>query len=75
MLKEEQIRKAIAGANQRVDWMTLDKNITFDDLGIDSLDQFDIIIAVQEASGREIPDEDISDLNSIATIEAYYAGK
>lgn len=75
MLTEEQIRKIIAEVNTNFDWMTQDKNVSFEKLGLDSLDRFDILAGVQEAADIELPDEDVEQLQSIAAIEAYFADK
>lgn len=75
MLNEQQIRKIIAEINTSLDWMTQDKNVTFEKLGLDSLDRFDILVGVQEAADIELPDDDVEKLQSIAAIEAYFANK
>ena len=75
MLTEAQIRKIIAESNSTVDWPSQDKETTFQSLGLDSLDYYDIIVGMQEASGFEVPDSDVAKLQSIAAIEAYFADK
>lgn len=75
MLNEKQIRKIIAEATANSDWMFQDKTITFEALGLDSLDRFAILAEVQEAVEIEFPDEDVEQLQSIAAIEAYLADK
>lgn len=75
MLNEQQIRKIIADINTSHDWMTQDKNVTFEKLGLDSLDRFDILVGIQEAADIELPDDDVEKLQSIAAIEAYFVNK
>ncbi|WP_313500551.1 acyl carrier protein [Stutzerimonas nitrititolerans] len=75
MLNEQQIRDIIAGVNTNLDWATQDKNVTFAELGLDSLDRFDVLLGIQEATGVEVPDDDVESLSSIAAIEAYFADK
>lgn len=75
MLNEMDIRRVIAGINSRVDWMTIDKNASFDSIGLDSLDRYEIIVGMQEAGGAEVPDDDVARLESIASIEEYFAGQ
>lgn len=75
MLTEQQIRKIINERNSKVDWDTVDGTSTFEELGIDSLDRFDIILGMQEASGFEVPDDDVEELQSIAAIQAYFSDK
>ncbi|WP_313290427.1 acyl carrier protein [Stutzerimonas nitrititolerans] len=75
MLNEQQIRDIIADVNTNLDWATQDKNVTFAELGLDSLDRFDVLLGIQEATGVEVPDDDVESLSSIAAIEAYFADK
>jgi len=75
MLTEQQIRDIIAKINNKIDWSTQDKNTDFDALGLDSLDRFDVLVGLQEATDVEVPDDDVDKLLSIAAIEAYFADK
>lgn len=75
MLSENKIRDIIAECDTKIDWATQDKTTLFDDLGMDSLDRFDVVVGLQEASGFEVPDDDVEKLNSIAAIETYFADK
>lgn len=75
MLSEMQIRKIFADTNPKIDWSTQDKDVSFQALGLDSLDRFDLLVAVQEATGVEIPDSAVEKLQSIASIEAYFSEK
>lgn len=42
-----------------------------DDLGIDSLDLFELIIALEEEFGIEIPQEDVLEINTVQEIVDY----
>lgn len=75
MLNEDQIRKIVAETNPKLDWTAQLRDVHFDQLGLDSLDRFDIIVGLQEATGFEVPDDDVAKLHSIASIEAYFADK
>jgi acyl carrier protein len=75
MLTEQQIRQTMSDTNNRHDWFSVDKNAKFADLNLDSLDQFEIIVAFQETTGIEIPDEDVDKLQCMADIESYFANR
>lgn len=47
-----------------------DANIK-DDLGVDSLDLFELIIALEEEFNIEIPQEDVAEINSVNEITDY----
>lgn len=42
-----------------------------DDLGADSLDLFELVMAMEEEFGVEIPSEDLEQINTIADVIAY----
>jgi len=46
-----------------------------DDLGADSLDTVELIMAFEEAFGAEIPDEDAENLKSVGKVIAYLKEK
>ena len=46
-----------------------------DDLGADSLDTVELIMAFEEEVGAEIPDEDAEKLTSVGKVLEYLAGK
>jgi len=46
-----------------------------DDLGADSLDTVELIMAFEEAFGAEIPDEDAEKLTSVGKVIAYLKDK
>lgn len=55
-----------------------DKDITAetsfkDDLGVDSLDLFELVMAFEEEFGLEIPSEDLTDLLTIQDVADYLA--
>lgn len=75
MLNEDQIRKIIAEVSTKINWAEVGREDDFGELGLDSLDRFDIIVGLQEATEVEVPDDDVEKLNSIAAIEAYFSRK
>ena len=50
--------------------ITLDASIK-DDLGVDSLDLFELIIALEEEFNIEIPQEDVIEINTVNEIVTY----
>lgn len=75
MLSEMQIKKIFSDTHPKIDWFSQNKEASFKSLGLDSLDRFDLLVAIQEVTGIEIPDDDVEEMNSIATIEAYFSNK
>lgn len=48
---------------------------TFEDLGIDSLEIFEIIMALEDEFNIEIPNEDVESIKNIADIIKYIQSK
>jgi acyl carrier protein len=46
-----------------------------EDLGADSLDQVELVMAFEEKFGAEIPDEDAEKLTTVAAVNEYLKGK
>lgn len=44
-----------------------------DDLGLDSMDSLNLVAAIRERTGVEIPDQDVPRLRTVAAIAAYLA--
>lgn len=65
------IRDIISKAEVGADASTLRDNINLTDQGIDSMDIFTIMLAVQDHYGIQIPDEDIESLRTIEDLAAY----
>ena len=75
MLTIEQILDAIKSSGVEIDKSSMPVQKTFKDLGLDSMDVFNILIELQNITGIEIPDGDIKELQSIEKIHHYFAGK
>ena len=45
------------------------------DLGADSLDMVDVVMALEEEFGMEFPDEEIENLKTVGALEAYLRTK
>ena len=46
-----------------------------DDLGADSLDLFELVMALEEEYGVEIPSEDLENLTTVGTVMEYLKDK
>ena len=56
--------------NRSEDKITLEANLK-DDLGIDSLDSMELMMAVEDAYGITVPEEELPNLTSVKAIVEY----
>lgn len=64
--------KEIVAENLGTDINTLTEETSFkDDLGADSLDLFEMVMALEEEYGKEIPTEDLEKLTTIGEVVEY----
>ena len=56
--------------NSSEDKITLEANLK-DDLGIDSLDSMELMMAVEDAYGITVPEEELPNLTSVKAIVEY----
>ena len=64
--------KEIVAENLGADINTLTEETSFkDDLGADSLDLFEMVMALEEEFGKEIPTEDLEKIATIGDVVAY----
>lgn len=68
MLTEAKLREIIAETADTVDASAVGLTQAFGDAGLDSLDHSSILLAVQEETGVEVPDEEVNRCNSIQAI-------
>ena len=62
----------IVAENLGADINTLTEETSFkDDLGADSLDLFEMVMALEEEYGKEIPTEDLEKLTTIGEVVEY----
>ena len=67
----EKMREMIAEQlNCEADTITADTSFK-DDLGADSLDLFDLVMALEDEYNIEIPAEELSDLNTVGDVIEY----
>ena len=69
----EKIREMIA-ENLNIDIETITENASFkEDLGVDSLDLFELVMALEEEFGVEIPTEDLEERTTVGAVANYVA--
>jgi len=66
-----QLRKIIASIETRIDLGKLKEETRFKDAGADSLDFFNIIIAIEDSFGVVIPSGDLGQANTLGKMAAY----
>ena len=71
----EKLKEIIADV-LNIDTSDITENTTFvDDLGADSLDLFELVMALEEKYEIEIPAEDLTDLTTVGSVMEYIKGK
>ena len=70
----EKVRKLIA-TQLGIGEKEIQETTTFEDLGIDSLEIFEIIMDLEDEFHIEIPNEDVENIKSIADINKYIQSK
>ena len=71
----EKMREIIA-EQLNCDFETIGLDTSFkDDLGADSLDLFELVMALEEEYGLEIPAEELSDVETVGDIIEYLKNK
>lgn len=67
----ETIKKLVA-ENLGIEEETITENASFkEELGVDSLDLFELVMALEEEYDLEIPTEDLEKLNTVGEVAAY----
>ena len=70
----ERVKKvAVAQLNVNVEEVTMEASFT-KDLGADSLDTVELVMALEEEFGMEIPDEDAEKITTVGEAVKYIAG-
>ena len=71
----ETIRQFIASVAPDIDLTALGDDTPFDDIELDSIDFFNLLLEVQTYCEIEIPDNDLDQCNSVEKIITYCASK
>lgn len=75
MITAEKIHEIIKTNCPKVDASKIAPDTRLREYGIDSMDFFNIILELQDELGKEIPDEDIDQLRTVASIQDYFKKK
>lgn len=67
----EEILEVIEGVGVSVDVATIKSDAPLSKAGIDSLEMWNVFLAIEEKFGIKIPNEDIDALNTVDDIIAY----
>mgnify|MGYP000819586048 CR=1 FL=1 len=71
----ETIKKLVA-ENLGIEEETITENASFkEDLGVDSLDLFELVMALEEEYDVEIPSDDLAELNTVGDVINYLKDK
>jgi acyl carrier protein len=73
MITADDIRALIQDNVMGVDAMAMGEEDSFKQAGIDSLDQINVLLAIEEKHGYKIPDEDVKLCKSIRSTLDYLA--
>lgn len=73
MITKEQIIKIInQSLEMHLDFKDVPEQSTFKDLGIDSLDFYNILIELENYTGKKIDDEDLANLQTLKDLLSYF---
>lgn len=75
MITVERIKEVVVEAVTGVeidDVADIETDANLRRMGIDSMDLFAIVLALQEMSGIEVPDEDVEQLKSVQDLYDYF---
>ena len=76
MLSKAQLEELILGAGLVVDLESpIPTDREFSDLGLDSLDVYNIFVEIEVQTSVEIPDSEIENLKTIDSLHAYLAAQ
>lgn len=70
-MKIEQVIAVIAETGVKPDMDNFDPNNSFEINGIDSLDTYTILLALEEMSGVPLENVDLAQVNSAKSLQAY----
>lgn len=76
MISKIQIEELMLNAGLAVELQSpIPTDEVFSELGLDSLDVFNIFIELETLTGIQVPDDEIENLQTIDSIHAYVAAK
>ena len=76
MISKTQIEEIMINVGLAVDLQPpIPTNGEFSDLGLDSLDIFNVLVELETLTGIEVPDSDVEKVQTIDNLHAYLAAK
>lgn len=73
MLTIEQISSAMEKADVQVEAdLEQNKDATFEELGMDSLDVFNLFLELETITGKAVPDEEIDNIATLNAVLEFY---
>lgn len=73
MLTEKVVVDAIIGVCPSLKGRVLPPDSPFQDLGLDSLDIFNLLLEVERVTGESVPDDKVMELNTINRLLEYHS--
>ena len=71
MILQERLKEILSSSGAEVDSSAINGNMTFEDMGMDSLDTFNFFSEIDEELGVDVPDEVFEQLNTLNKLEKY----
>jgi len=71
----DRIREIVAGQLGVDSEQVIPQASILDDLGADSLDVVELVMALEEAFDIEVPDEDVEAIRTVGDVESYVASR
>jgi len=71
----ERIREIVAGQLGVESEQVIPQASILDDLGADSLDVVELVMALEEAFDIEVPDEDVEAIRTVGDVQSYVASR
>lgn len=72
MLTSEQVKEVLNELDTDANIDAIGDNDMLSKCGIDSLDMFNVFLRLEEITGKKVPDDDVYDLETIASILEYF---
>lgn len=73
MLTKQDLIVIIGNLDVDIDVSDIKDETTLKSLGIDSLDVFNLLVDIEEKTGKQIPDDDVDKLSTINSIVEYFS--
>ena len=76
MLSKKEIEDVLLNAGLAVELkQPIPSNIPLSDLGLDSLDTYNVFVELERITGVSVADDDFDELQTIDSIETYFRSK